>query len=549
MAVVWRPTQQINNGRLTIQKVLGSGGFGITYKVTDLRGKVYALKTLNPTIQLRPDFQEQQVKFINEAVIAARFNHPHVLKVYEVVQEGELFAVLMEYIDGISLSNYVDNNGQLPENQALRYINQVGQALEHIHEDNYLHRDIKPDNILLKNNGQDAILIDFGLARTIATQSMSNSLTQGYAPIEQYQRQGNFGPHTDVYGLAATLYYLLTANGLRLEGKVSPVPALHRKYEQEELPEPKSYNPSISEKVNSAIMDAMAIDPERRTENIKEFRQDLGLVRAEPLPTKTPPSVPNVQPRERRDPITIKQTARPNPDLEKTLDPSFLPIPKGLTDSPGKKIWVGFAITGLFTLAITVLQYMPTDSPTVINPPEVTDSPTVIPTLEETPITTPSRYTQLETLLKAQDFREADLETEKVMLAVANRQREGWLREEDAEKFPCQELRTIDNLWLRYSQGKFGISVQQEIYKNLGGKKEFSYEVLESFGDRLGWRKQGSWLDIKDLNFSLSAPTGQLPLRQLLVGGSLGGGVERGWVLGGASLLSRQVECNPYRFD
>ncbi|MFM6249951.1 MAG: serine/threonine protein kinase, partial [Dolichospermum sp.] len=81
MAVVWRPTQQINNGRLTIQKVLGSGGFGITYKVTDPRGKVYALKTLNPTIQLRPDFQEQQVKFINEAVIAARFNHPHVLKV------------------------------------------------------------------------------------------------------------------------------------------------------------------------------------------------------------------------------------------------------------------------------------------------------------------------------------------------------------------------------------------------------------------------------------------------------------------------------------
>ncbi|MFM6221204.1 MAG: serine/threonine-protein kinase [Dolichospermum sp.] len=507
MAVVWRPTQQINNGRLTIQKVLGSGGFGITYKVTDPRGKVYALKTLNPTIQLRPDFQEQQVKFINEAVIAARFNHPHVLKVYEVVQEGELFAVLMEYIDGISLSNYIDNNGQLPENQALRYINQVGQALEHIHEDNYLHRDIKPDNILLKNNGQDAILIDFGLARTMATQSMSNSLTQGYAPIEQYQRQGNFGPHTDVYGLAATLYYLLTANGLRLEGKVSPVPALHRKYEQEELPEPKSYNPSISEKVNSAIMDAMAIDPERRTENIKEFRQDLGLVRAEPLPTKTPPSVPNVEPRERRDPITIKQTARPNPDLEKTLDPSFLP--KGLGEILKK---VGFAI-GLFTLAIVaqqVLQYMPTDSPTVINPPEVTDSPTVIPTLKETP--TPSKYTQLETLLKAQDFKEADKETDKVMLAVANRQSEGWLRIEDAENFPCKELRTIDNLWLKYSQGKFGISVQQEIYKNLGGTKQYNEKVWESFGDRIGWRSGGSWLSYNDLNFSLSAPTGQLPV-------------------------------------
>jgi hypothetical protein len=179
----------------------------------------------------------------------------------------------------------------------------------------------------------------------------------------------------------------------------------------------------------------------------------------------------------------------------------------------------GFAI-GLFTLAIVaqqVLQYMPTDSPRVINPPEVTDSPTVIPTLEETPI--PSRYTQLETLLKAQDFKAADIETERVMLAVANRQSEGWLRVEDIENFPCKELHTIDNLWLKYSQGKFGISVQQEIYKNLGGTKEFNYEVWKSFGDRIGWRSGGSWLNYSDLNFSLSAPTGQLPAGWFLRGG------------------------------
>ncbi|WP_258008157.1 GUN4 domain-containing protein, partial [Cylindrospermopsis raciborskii] len=126
---------------------------------------------------------------------------------------------------------------------------------------------------------------------------------------------------------------------------------------------------------------------------------------------------------------------------------------------------------------------------------------------------TPNRYTKLETLLNAKNFREADSETDSVMLAVANRQSEGYLRVEDAENFPCQELRTIDNLWLKYSQGKFGISVQQEIYKNLGGTKQFDSEIWESFGDRVGWRKQGSWLSEtgKDLNFSLSAPTGQLP--------------------------------------
>ncbi|MEB3145320.1 MAG: GUN4 domain-containing protein, partial [Cylindrospermopsis raciborskii 1523720] len=125
--------------------------------------------------------------------------------------------------------------------------------------------------------------------------------------------------------------------------------------------------------------------------------------------------------------------------------------------------------------------------------------------------------------------------------------------------FPCKELRTIDNLWLRYSQGKFGISVQQEIYKNLGGTKEFNIEVWESFGDRVGWRKQGSWLYYKDLNFSLSAPTGQLPLNfslsaptgpELLVAFSRVGtpvGSGRWWNKGRfcPSLLSRQVECNP----
>ncbi|WP_308410955.1 GUN4 domain-containing protein, partial [Cylindrospermopsis raciborskii] len=123
----------------------------------------------------------------------------------------------------------------------------------------------------------------------------------------------------------------------------------------------------------------------------------------------------------------------------------------------------------------------------------------------------PSRYTKLETLLKAQNFREADEETRSVMLAVANRQSEGYLRLEDAENFPCKELRTIDNLWLKYSQGKFGISVQQEIYKNLGGTKFYDSDIWESFGERVGWRKQGSWLYYSDLNFSLSAPTGHLP--------------------------------------
>ncbi|NLQ07105.1 trypsin-like serine protease [Cylindrospermopsis raciborskii LB2897] len=125
---------------------------------------------------------------------------------------------------------------------------------------------------------------------------------------------------------------------------------------------------------------------------------------------------------------------------------------------------------------------------------------------------TPTRYARLETLLKAQDFRAADLETDKVMLAVAKRENEGWLRIEDAEKFPCKELRSIDQLWLKYSRGKFGISVQQQIYQSLGGTKEYNRDVWRSMGDRIGWRQGGQWLSYRDLNFSQTAPSGHLPV-------------------------------------
>ena len=87
MAVIWQPGTSINNGRFTIEKVLGTGGFGITYKAVDTKSKIYAIKTLNLTMQLRADFQEQQVKFINEAITIKGFRHPHILRVYEVIQE------------------------------------------------------------------------------------------------------------------------------------------------------------------------------------------------------------------------------------------------------------------------------------------------------------------------------------------------------------------------------------------------------------------------------------------------------------------------------
>jgi tetratricopeptide (TPR) repeat protein len=120
-------------------------------------------------------------------------------------------------------------------------------------------------------------------------------------------------------------------------------------------------------------------------------------------------------------------------------------------------------------------------------------------------------FRTLESLLKAQDFRAADQVTNKIMLAVANRENQGWLRKEDAANFPCKELRSIDQLWLKYSRGKFGISVQQQIYQSLGGTKEYNLDVWRSMADRVEWRRNDNWLFYSDLNFSQTALSGHLP--------------------------------------
>jgi len=119
-------------------------------------------------------------------------------------------------------------------------------------------------------------------------------------------------------------------------------------------------------------------------------------------------------------------------------------------------------------------------------------------------------YTRLRDLLKAQQWREADEETRKVMLKCAGREKEGWLDVEQIQNFPCVDLRTINALWVKYSNGRFGFSVQKQIWLECGGQVD--YETECKLGERVGWRRQGEWLDYKDLTFNLNAQEGHLPV-------------------------------------
>ncbi|MDK2409747.1 bifunctional serine/threonine-protein kinase/formylglycine-generating enzyme family protein [Aphanizomenon sp. PH219] len=286
MQVIWTPNTKLQN-KYIIQRSLAGGGFGKTYLAEDTRLKrLVVIKTLNEKQQEKENFSEIQQKFIQEAEALAKCQHPHIVQVYDMFEEKGLEAIVMEHIDGNDLELYVNNyNCYLPESEGLKYIDQIGQALECVHKNGLLHRDVKPSNILLRKETKQAVLIDFGLARDFqpaALKTMTGMYTEGYAPIEQYDYDkrkliklinvANVKPghYTDVYALAATLYTVLTQR--------PPLPSYSLADSGFPLPTPQQFNDKISNKVNAAILQAMQILPENRPQSIREFRELLGLL-------------------------------------------------------------------------------------------------------------------------------------------------------------------------------------------------------------------------------------------------------------------------------
>jgi hypothetical protein len=130
-------------------------------------------------------------------------------------------------------------------------------------------------------------------------------------------------------------------------------------------------------------------------------------------------------------------------------------------------------------------------------------------------------YTNLRDFLAQEKWQEADQETANLFLKVADRTKEKYLKIEDIDNFPCEDLATINQLWLKYSQGKFGISVQKRIYESLGGSGNYDQQKWNAFGAKVGWQVNNKWLYYDQITFSLKAPCGHLPTLVWGVGGGI----------------------------
>ena len=279
----------LQGGRYRIVRMLGSGGFGITYLGTQtglernivikeffmtdycLRDEYSNLITV-PTVSNVEFVKRFKDKFLKEARHIAQLNHPNIVSIIDVFEENGTAYYVMDFIEGGSLVEKVQREGSLPENVAKRYILQIADALNYIHQRYMNHLDVKPGNIMLSRN-DNAILIDFGLSKQYDSQTGHQTSTtpvgisHGYAPMEQYKEGGvsEFSPETDIYSLGATLYYLLT--GAR--------PPVSQEINEDGLPLDQLKAKNISWPTISAIINAMKPRKKERTHDINTFIAEL----------------------------------------------------------------------------------------------------------------------------------------------------------------------------------------------------------------------------------------------------------------------------------
>ena len=224
----------LQGGKYKIEKVLGQGGFGITYlAIQELLDRKVCIKefffkeycerdeaTSHVTLgtQSNREMVERFMnKFLKEARTISQLHHPNIIQIYDIFKENNTAYYVMEYIEGESLADMVKWQGALPETKAVEYIRQTATALEFIHLRSINHLDVKPSNIMVRKEEDKVVLIDFGLSKQYDVQGAQTSTTpvgisQGYAPMEQYNAGGvsTFSPQSDIYSLGATFYKLVT---------------------------------------------------------------------------------------------------------------------------------------------------------------------------------------------------------------------------------------------------------------------------------------------------------------------------------------------------
>ena len=274
-------------GRYTIEGVLGQGGFGITYLGMDeLHKKKVAIKEFFPqgivtrnieyedtvTVTLvgeKENYDKGKERFLKEAQTMAMFSKDKgIVKALDFFEINNTAYIVMEYLEGVTLKQYLRENERIDAEDLVELLVPLIEALDEIHSQGLIHRDISPDNIMVLPDGRIK-LMDFGAARDyteFGEKSLSIVLKPGYAPPEQYQTHGVQGPWTDIYALCATMYKCITGE--------NPPDAIDRLVD-DHLKKISAFGITVSPQIEEAIIKGMSVAAKDRYQNVGDFCEDL----------------------------------------------------------------------------------------------------------------------------------------------------------------------------------------------------------------------------------------------------------------------------------
>ena len=312
--------QRILNNRYELLAKIGDGGMAIVYKARDIiLNRTVAIKVLRESYASDPAFL---ARFQREAQSAANLNHPFIVNVYDVGQEGNLYYIVMEYIEGNNLKDLINQEAPLSNQQAIELAAEICDAIGYAHSKGLIHRDIKPQNILLTPDGKVKVT-DFGIAKGFGDQNLTQTgITLG--TVHYFSPEQAKGlpvqPQSDIYSIGVVLYEMVT-NRLPFDSD-NPV-ALAVKHIEEAPPSPRRYNPAISPALEMIILKALSKEPAQRYPSAGamakalrnlESQSEMGTMAVQPTPVNRPPRTQYGNNEVYSQPITQPPYSQPNPN-------------------------------------------------------------------------------------------------------------------------------------------------------------------------------------------------------------------------------------------
>lgn len=331
-------TGKILDERYELIEKIGSGGMADVYKAKDiLLDRIVAVKILHSSFAEDNDFI---VRFRHEAQSAGKLSHPNIVGIYDVGCDGDVHYIVMEYVEGETLKQYIQNHPNIPIDTAVRIAIEIGYALEEAHANGIIHCDIKPHNVLLTRTGKVKVT-DFGIARAINSSTVldKQSILGSVHYLSPEQAAGDkITAKTDIYSLGIVLYEMLTHH-LPFEGETAVSIALQ--HMQGDIPRPTKYNPSISPMLEECLLTALQKDPDKRYDTVSDFISELKIAQGFTTTIYKPAS----------HDFTAMTRPIPKKEVRTHKVQRETKLTRFITNLPQKYIWIGMAVLFIICFA------------------------------------------------------------------------------------------------------------------------------------------------------------------------------------------------------